>query len=202
MKPFYLILCLLIFFSCEEDKKEFIKTDFSIFAGQKGDSVSFFDFIPNIRIDYTQTACKYFYGDNSVDLDFDNNSDLKITYDVEVPDLDFSCCNAGNIGDCFPTGYQLIELTRLNKNYQIATDSDHIIKQFVKGEKIFQYNNWDTCTIVYFANSSFPAWINNWENNSNKYIGIRLLDKDTIYGWIKAAYIDTLIIEDFAFKKK
>jgi hypothetical protein len=202
MRPFSLIFCLLIFFSCEEDHKVFVKTDLTIRAGQTGDSVSYFDFIPDIRIDYTQVVCKYFHGVNSIDLNFDNNADLKITYDVEVPDLDYSCCNAENGGDCFPTGYQLIELNRINKNYQIATDSEHIIQQFIKDDKIFQNNNWDTSKNVYFAKSSFPAWINNWRNNSNKYIGIRLLNEDTIYGWIKVTYIDTIIIEEFAFKKK
>jgi len=200
MRLFCFILCLVILSSCKKDDKAPIKGNLTILAGQAGDSVNYFDFNPNICINYTEVYYNSYFGEKSIDINNDNNSDFKVTYRVVLPDLNNSCCNA-TYGDCFPNGYNEITLERLNKSYQIATGAEHIIQQFIKDEKIDRYSNWDTCTTVYFANSTFPAMTNNWKYKTDKYIGVRLVDTDTIYGWIKLTYIDTITFEDCGFKK-
>ena len=199
MKTLCILISFLLLLSCNKnDTTTLLKRDLTIRAGQTGDSVSYSDLTPDIIVKYADVSCKNFYGEDSIDLNKDKAFDIKIIYQVVTPDLDYSCCPGG---DCFPSGYQLIELKGLNEKYQIAIDSAKIIHKFNANDIISRNYNWDNSKTVYFANSLFPAWINKWNDTENKYIGIRILDKDTLYGWIRISYKDTIVVKDYAFKK-
>ena len=205
MKIVFLLPLFLLLFSCKKnngneniiDKTE--KQDLSITAGEQNDTVKYLDFNPDIIVQIKEVSCKSYYGCDSIDFDNDSKYDFKINYSVVYPDLDYSC---GCSGDCFPSGYQDIELIRLNTKYQISIDSGRIIHQFSFNDKISENNKWDTSANSYFANATFPNFMYKWSNVDNKYIGIRFIDKDTIYGWIRISCHDTITIKDCGLKIK
>lgn len=199
MKTIYFILIIFLLLSCKKEKNTTIKSDLTIFAGQVGDSINYFDFVPDIKVNYIDISCNNYYGIDSFVLNIDKNIDFQIIYHVVTPDLTGSCCPGG---DCFPSGFQQIELKKFNSHYQIAIDSLHLIHKFNLNDKVSKNNNWDASSDIYFANVTFPKWDNNWLNSDNKYIGIRFIDTDTIYGWIRVSYQDTILLKDYAFKKK
>jgi hypothetical protein len=201
MKNLIFVLGIIVFISCEKEKRNDIimKQNLTIMAGVQSDDIKYFDFNPDIIVRYQETSCLYYYGNDSIDMDTDSKCDYKINYYMKIPDLNYTCgCN----GDCFPSGYQIVEMVRKNKNYQIAIDSGKIIHQFSLNEKISSNNQWDTSATCYFAYTVFPEWTNKWLRVDNKYIGIRLLGQDTIYGWIRVSYLDTIVIKDYGIQIK
>jgi hypothetical protein len=197
----FIILSLFLFVSCEKDNKSNVnfQKDFSINAGERNDSVLYYDIDPDFKILYKETSCLSYHGVGSLAL-FNNSSyDFEIDYNVVIPDLNHTCdCE----GDCFPWGHQIIKLAKKNQNYQIATDSGGFIHQFSASESISKDNKWDTSLVSYFANTTFPNWRNDWIEKDNKYIGVRLIQKDTLYGWIRISYHENLIFHDFGLKSK
>lgn len=180
---------VIIVMSCEKESNNNIeiKNDF-IIAGLVGENVKGNDSLHK-TISISLISCLHYYAIDSIDCDFDSIPDTKIIIDHKSPDLVGECCTfVDSSSDCFGdhNGYRQVKLISKTPTFECVTSPTGIVNQFNHGDTISKKLHWNKQKEYFLDNYSYPnAFIGLWSDVTNKYIGYRYLNNDTIYGWLK-----------------
>ncbi len=209
MKIHAVILCLIFFtglFSCEKDKNPQIQGSVSDFAVcGLFDSIGTYKLlVPPISIEEKESGCLIFKGNDSVDLDDNQQFDIAFESGSFLPDLTGVCCNCPEdtaiICDCWPTGREYKISYVLDSSFQIAVSGNYKISCFSAGDTINQSLRWENKSALTFRdilNFPPPAIVTgNWIYDDDRYLGIRKTGIDTVYGWIKLRIIPNMEIKE------
>ena len=203
MRTLLIIACILTFlYGCEKKDDSVQKFDNYVIAGS-GDDSKIIEISPSFI-----SICEKEYYDNgtyhgftcssndSIDLDLDDKFDFKFkqSYKTFTP----NDCNPNIIDDCETYGEEESTIQALDR-FQIAYNSKETIApmNFSLKDTINQHEYW---TDEYRSLRFSGYGINFWTDSATiGYVGIRMIEQDTIYGWIKLNVTEDQIIIDKYF---
>jgi hypothetical protein len=145
--------------------------------------------------------------DDSMDLDSDGTYDISFNSHTFVPDFSDECCEYPEdttiLYDCWPTGSVNKYMEVLNSGFQIAVSQNNLISSLSEGDRIDGQLAWEnnialTFIYVHIAPPDVVA-AGYWQTDEDKYMGVRKIDTDTTYGWIKMSVGDTISISEVFF---
>ena len=140
----------------------------------------------------------------------DNNFEVQISYREITPDLNGQCFEYSEdttvIEDYWPTGVCRYYISTIDSTIQIAYDSNKNILNFILGDTIDANNLWindqflDLLSIFYFLPDSDTTGY--WPLEISQYLGYRIIQTDTVYGWMRLKLGNELEIEETYFDLK
>lgn len=216
IKIVFFILCFScgFFFACEKNNLNLTDnqpdSDKMVIAGSYDSTDFYILHTPSIMIIENEIACLFYSGMDSIDIDNNGNFDLKFHSSSQVPDLSGECCNCPDdpdiICDCWPSGRIYKFIQTIEASYQIACDSNSRAISFGLNDTIETWQNWinnNWITLIDIYNFPPPEIIyGNWDSMDDKYLGIRKIDNDTLYGWIKINLSETIAIKEIYLEKQ
>jgi hypothetical protein len=209
MKIFTGIICYIFFlglFSCEKDNNPEIPASFLNYAvcGLYDTAYKYKLLIPSLSIEEKESGCLVFKGRDSLDLDDDLQFDVAFESGTFIPDLSGICCDCPDdpeiICDCWPYGREYMISYVLDSSFQIAISNNYKISCFTEGDTIDNTLSWENKSTLTFKDiQNFPPpplVTGNWIYDDNRYLGIRKIETDTIYGWIKISISPNIDIKE------
>ncbi len=181
-----------------------------VIAG-KYDTVDFYILCsPTIKVIEKMVVCFFYSGIESIDIDNDGYYDLKFHSMTDKPDINNECCDCPIdttiICDCSTYGriYKSIQTTE--KKIQIACDLGNYAICFKLNDTIETWKYWisgDWIDLIDKHYFPLPEVIRgNWNTMEDRYLGVRKIDNDTLYGWIKLNLSETIEIKEIYLEKK
>jgi hypothetical protein len=127
----------------------------------------------------------------------------------QTPDISGEFCDCPNdpdiICDCWPTGRIYKYLTIQDTSFQIACDTHIRAVCFSLNDTIEIRTNWiNNGMITLIDIYNFPPPVisfGNWRSDSDKYLGIRKVQNDTTYGWIRLNLSETIEVKELYLEK-
>ena len=203
-----------LFFACEKNNLNPIDNqldlDKIVIAGSNDSNGIYNLYTPTIKIIEKETGCLFYSGFDSIDVDNNGNYDLKFQSRSQVPDLIGECCDCPDdpdiFCDCWPSGRIYKFIQTIEVNFQIACDSSNRAISFELNDTIEIWRNWinnNWITLIDVYNFPPPETIyGNWNSIDDRYLGVRKIDTDTLYGWIKINLSETIEIKEIYLEKQ
>ena len=201
------LISFLGFISCEKDNNSEIQGSFLDFAicGLYDSTYKYKLLIPSLSIEEEESGCLVYKGKDSLDLNDDLQFDVAFESGTFIPDLSGICCECPDdpeiICDCWPYGREYKISYILDSSFQIAISNNYKISCFSEGDTIDNDLSWENKSILTFKdiqNFPPPAMVTgNWIYEEDRYLGIRKIGTDTIYGWIKLNVGQNIEIKEF-----
>jgi hypothetical protein len=201
--------CFLL--SCEEDNtfKQNTIPDYAV-AGQYDSTLTYFLVNPPVSIVENKIGCSFYSGSDSIDIDLDNQYDIVFVSNNQVPDWTGVCCDwpedSTIIYDCWPSGQKSKNAYLIDSGFQLACAENYNLMCFGLNDTIKPGSQWQSKRWMYLSRSSYfpPPEIKSgfWDGNEDRYLGIRRIDQDTLYGWIKINAGETIEIKEVYFSGK
>ncbi len=196
MKPLIkYVFILLVFISCKKDNEAkqkiepILHLDYVV-SGIKDTLCINYIFNPVKEIYEKETGCLTYKGFDSIDINNDTKYDFKFETNHQVPDIANICNSCPKNMDCFPSGHKSKISYILDSSFQIACSDNYNILCFSAGDTINKNFIWKNNGAKVLIDSTYfplPSTAEGfWIYSEDKYIGIRKIGNDTIYGWIKA----------------
>lgn len=156
-------------------------------------------------VELNESGCLQYSGLDSIDIDNDLFYDF--IFNALYKELDVQgICNpyinldTSIIWDYWPTGENKVMLEFKNMNFEVACDSNSQIICFNLNDTIEKEYNWENNSnklfyhYVYSISGDWEEFY--WEVLEDRYLGIRKIGTDTVYGWLKLNIYNTVEIKE------
>ena len=218
MKNMKLVSRILIFscgfyFACEKNSINLADNDKQesrvVLAGIYDSANFHLKLNPSIKIDEYEIGCLSYSGTESLDIYKDGYPELIFNSKSLLPDISGECCDCPDDPeiscDCWPSGRVYKYIETIDTMYQIACDLDNRAISFEINDTIENCTQWITgswITLIDIYNFPPPETIyGNWVSVDDRYLGVRKIEADTLYGWIRINLSETIEIKEMYFEK-